>query len=187
MWTNEGGISLRGVDDGFCRVGAACCRSTRCGPSPTVPESSVGDELDRLGWAGTAGVRQATAGLPGVAHRAGTRSWRRAAQSIGVVTGVQGIRWFTGHPPTASRPTPAQHRWTAATTRPDPGLGAERSVRDGRSPRPAGPYHSRAMFVFAAGIAQHGPGLTDHVHPSTCAILTRARSMSMEATLAQTW
>ena len=93
VWTNEEGsrfpVSMMGsaVWAGvlpIAEVRAICDRSG----------ISVGDELDRLGWAGTAAFGKPLRAYLELHIEQGP-ILEASGSSIGVVTGVQGIRWFT--------------------------------------------------------------------------------------------
>ena len=152
VWTNEEGsrfpVSMLGsaVWAGVLDLDSARALTDRSG-------ISVGEELDRLGWAGPAALGRSLAAYLELHIEQGP-VLEASGSSIGVVTGAQGIRWFTvtldGFP---------AHAWYNAdglAPRPGPptGRSASRTLRDRRVTRTAGPTHASAVPV-GAGVAQH--------------------------------
>ena len=93
VWTNEEGsrfaVSMMGsaVWAGVLPLDAVRAITDRSG-------ISVGDELDRLGWGGTAAFGKPLRAYLELHIEQGP-ILEASGSSIGVVTGVQGIRWFT--------------------------------------------------------------------------------------------
>ncbi len=93
VWTNEEGsrfaVSMMGssVWAGVMDLESVRTLTDRSG-------ISVGDELDRLGWAGTAAFGKPLRAYLELHIEQGP-ILEASGSSIGVVTGVQGIRWFT--------------------------------------------------------------------------------------------
>jgi N-carbamoyl-L-amino-acid hydrolase len=92
VWTNEEGsrfpVSMMGssVWAGVLRIDEVRAIIDRSG-------TSVGDELDRLGWAGTAPFGKPLRAYLELHIEQGP-ILEASGSSIGIVTGVQGIRWF---------------------------------------------------------------------------------------------
>ena len=92
VWTNEEGsrfpVSMMGsaVWAGVLALDEVRAITDRSG-------ITVGDELDRLGWAGTAAFAKPLAAYLELHIEQGP-ILEASGSSIGVVTGVQGIRWF---------------------------------------------------------------------------------------------
>ncbi|MCE2512347.1 MAG: Zn-dependent hydrolase [Acidimicrobiia bacterium] len=111
VWTNEEGsrfaVSMMGssVWAGVLPLDEVRAITDRSG-------ISVGDELDRLGWAGTAAFGKPLRAYLELHIEQGP-ILEASGSSIGVVTGVQGIRWFgvtiDGFPAHAGT-TPMDHR-----------------------------------------------------------------------------
>ncbi len=93
VWTNEEGsrfpVSMMGsaVWAGVLELDEARALTDRSG-------ASVGTELDRLGWTGTAAFAKPLRAYLELHIEQGP-ILEEIGSSIGVVTGVQGIRWFT--------------------------------------------------------------------------------------------
>ena len=93
VWTNEEGsrfaVSMMGsaVWAGVLDLESVRALTDRSG-------TSVGAELDRLGWAGTAALGKPLRAYLELHIEQGP-ILEASGSSIGVVTGVQGIRWFT--------------------------------------------------------------------------------------------
>ena len=88
----RGGVTLSGVDDGVLGV-AGVLPLDQVRAITDRSGISVGDELDRLGWAGTAAFGKPLRAYLELHIEQGP-ILEASGSSIGVVTGVQGIRWF---------------------------------------------------------------------------------------------
>ena len=93
VWTNEEGsrfpVSMMGS-----AVWAGVLPLTEVRAITDRSGMTVGDELDRLGWAGTAAFGRTLRAYLELHIEQGP-ILEASGSSIGVVTGVQGIRWFT--------------------------------------------------------------------------------------------
>ena len=126
VWTNEEGsrfaVSMMGsaVWAGVLPLDEVRALTDRSG-------TSVGAELDRLGWAGTAAFGKPLRAYLELHIEQGP-ILEASGSSIGVVTGVQGIRWFMITP--QRLPGPRRHHPDGSPPRPGPtpGRGTERAV-----------------------------------------------------------
>ena len=160
VWTNEEGsrfpVSMMGsaVWAGVLPLDEVRALTDRSG-------ISVGDELDRLGWAGPTPF-----GKP-------LRAYLELHIEQGPDPGGQrlvhrGRHRRAGHPLVQGDhrglPGPCGHHAHGPAPRSSPVGGGrpERHLRDGGRPRPAGPRHPSHVRV-RAGLAQHGAS-PDHVH-----------------------
>ena len=104
-WSRPGCSRARSTSD-WAYGRAGCGRHDR----------RAGARVDRLSRAGAASWRPSAFGVLRAPHRAGHRSLEAEDQTIGIVTGIQGIRWFAGDDPRAGRAhrrdadAPAQER-----------------------------------------------------------------------------
>ena len=160
VWTNEEGsrfpVSMMGsaVWAGVLPPDAVRAITDRSG-------TTVGDELDRLGWAGTAAFGKPLGAYLELHIEQGP-ILEASGSSIGVVTGVQGIRWFR----VTIEGFPAHAGTTPMDRRHDPArplatiLSGLYEVAAAYAPAGAA---DPGNVLLRAGVVQHGPR-SHHLH-----------------------